>query len=487
MAQTSVGHVFISYSRKDEAVIKRIAKLLRRRGVDIWVDNKELVPGTPIWEEEIEKAIRGASAIVVLLSPDSKNSEWVRREIAFAEQYDKRIFPVLVRGDAKESIPIRLITSQFVDIRQNEDAGLRILCTELTRFLKDLEVQEEADFTEATNIERKQKRILEAAIENVVTVGNAAQLFVLIRRLDSKGIISIIQSVDEEIILDENNLKAKELEIEFPVEHGRIGFASISLQLTSPNFSPPQQSKHIKIPSDGDSELITFIVVPRAAGRLILQLEVLSEATSLTSRTIRTTAVESDETRQAKLLYSVPIVILVQHLNELKAPEELEQKERMNFASWAARHRVLATALVGTFIIILALAIWFATGVIKNSQKIIPVATTATSPAALQPASDLLTPNCRPSGNQPPSIHLNLVPRSVKINLTAELTISVSDPENDAYEILLFTAEKGEFPNGKEEPYLYIAPGLPDQDIITVWVGDHECQTKEEITITITQ
>ena len=79
----------------------------------MWVDNEKLVPGTPIWEEEIEKAIKAASAVVVILSPDSKNSEWVRREISLADQYRTRIFPVMVRGDEDSSITIRLITRQY--------------------------------------------------------------------------------------------------------------------------------------------------------------------------------------------------------------------------------------------------------------------------------------------------------------------------------------------------------------------------------------
>jgi hypothetical protein len=104
-------HVFMSYSRRDEAVMRRVVTFLREQSINVWVDNEKLVPGTPIWEVEIEKAIIGAGAVLVLLSPDSNISVWVRREISFAEQYSKRIFPLLVAGDEFTSIMLRLVTS----------------------------------------------------------------------------------------------------------------------------------------------------------------------------------------------------------------------------------------------------------------------------------------------------------------------------------------------------------------------------------------
>jgi chemotaxis protein histidine kinase CheA len=138
------GQVFISYSRRDDAAMRRVVAFLRKQGVNVWVDNEKLVPGTPIWEEEIEKAIHSASAVVVVLSPDSKRSVWVRREISLAERYQKRLFPVMVAGDEDSSITLRLITSQYVDIRENEETGLNALSTALSFYLDELEKQENA-------------------------------------------------------------------------------------------------------------------------------------------------------------------------------------------------------------------------------------------------------------------------------------------------------------------------------------------------------
>ena len=149
------GQVFISYSRKDDAVMRRIVGYLRKRGIIVWVDNEKLVPGTPIWEVEIEKAIRRAGAIVVLLSPDSNISPWVRREISYAEDNEKRIFPILIAGDERSTVPIRLTTHQRIDIRQNEATGLNALSAALSFYLEDLAAREQRTKEEAERLARE--------------------------------------------------------------------------------------------------------------------------------------------------------------------------------------------------------------------------------------------------------------------------------------------------------------------------------------------
>ena len=130
---TSAPHFFMSYSREDASLQGRIIAELRARGINIWVDIENLIPGSPAWEREIERAIRSAAGLVVLLSPDSHDSEWVRREISFAEQNSKRIFPVLIGGNEDDSVPLRLSSHHRVDLRRNFKNGL----DELANALKD--------------------------------------------------------------------------------------------------------------------------------------------------------------------------------------------------------------------------------------------------------------------------------------------------------------------------------------------------------------
>src|SRR6266508_5654918 len=128
---TPASYFFMSYNRENISLQRKVIAGLRERGVRAWVDIENLIPGSPAWEREIERAIRGAAGVIVLLSPDSNNSEWVRREISFAEQNQKRIFPILIRGDEDDSIPLRLSNHQRVDLRRNFGNGLDSLADAL--------------------------------------------------------------------------------------------------------------------------------------------------------------------------------------------------------------------------------------------------------------------------------------------------------------------------------------------------------------------
>lgn len=135
MNGSSAPYFFISYSREDTTYQQKVIRELRERGVNVWVDIENLIPGTPAWERVVERSIRGAAGFIVLLSPNSNNSEWVRREISFAEENDKRIFPVLIHGDENNSIPLRLSDHQRIDLRKDFNKGIDYLADTLKEFL----------------------------------------------------------------------------------------------------------------------------------------------------------------------------------------------------------------------------------------------------------------------------------------------------------------------------------------------------------------
>ncbi|MFT3893484.1 MAG: toll/interleukin-1 receptor domain-containing protein [Anaerolineales bacterium] len=163
--------IFISYSRKDTEALKKIVLFLRNQGFKVWVDNERLIPGTAIWEEEIEKAIKAASIVIVVMSPDSKNSEWVRREISLADQYRKHILPILVRGDEDSSITLRLGTRQFVDLRKDEATGLASLHNALVEHLGETHEQVEEKLNSLT----PQRTSTTAAITNDRSISETAK------------------------------------------------------------------------------------------------------------------------------------------------------------------------------------------------------------------------------------------------------------------------------------------------------------------------
>jgi hypothetical protein len=153
-------HLFLSYSRKDTDAMSRVRDTLRAEGFEVWTDEK-LTPGTTQWNKAIQQAIADSFGIVVLLSPDSKASDWVANEIAYAETHSLPIFPILVRGEQRDSVPIELIRVQRTDIRTRFLAQMQNLVDILQEHLQSQEEPEDQkDSVESKTLsEREQNRL----------------------------------------------------------------------------------------------------------------------------------------------------------------------------------------------------------------------------------------------------------------------------------------------------------------------------------------
>ena len=108
-----MSHVFISYSKKDISFARHLCDLLRRSGFDVWIDENQL-QASEVWWKVIERNVTVCGAFVVIMSPNSKELDWVEREILLAEKQKKSIFPVLLAG---EGWP-RLADIQYEDMHE---------------------------------------------------------------------------------------------------------------------------------------------------------------------------------------------------------------------------------------------------------------------------------------------------------------------------------------------------------------------------------
>ncbi|MCD4686063.1 MAG: toll/interleukin-1 receptor domain-containing protein, partial [Anaerolineae bacterium] len=111
--------VYISYSHSDSEAMRAIANALRGHGLDVWAD-EALNVSTSGWTETAEDAIRASKLVVAMLSPNAKQSDWVRAELDFARVIERRIFPVLVSGDERTSVPFGLTRAQSLDARDGD-------------------------------------------------------------------------------------------------------------------------------------------------------------------------------------------------------------------------------------------------------------------------------------------------------------------------------------------------------------------------------
>lgn len=128
--------IFISYSRKDETIMRRICEALAAHQLTYWVDANDLKPGTRSWRKAVEQAIENAGCLVVLLSPDAKASKWIEAELDYADSHGKMVFPVLIRGNRATSAPLGVSTAQMVDLVSTDfDSGIHSLVEAVQHFL----------------------------------------------------------------------------------------------------------------------------------------------------------------------------------------------------------------------------------------------------------------------------------------------------------------------------------------------------------------
>lgn len=85
--------IFISYSRKDSAIVKRYYDYLKAAGLSVWVDETGIETGTE-FKKIIVRAIKDSKVFLFFSSAASNASPWTVKEVNVAVSYRKRIIPV---------------------------------------------------------------------------------------------------------------------------------------------------------------------------------------------------------------------------------------------------------------------------------------------------------------------------------------------------------------------------------------------------------
>ena len=112
--------IFLSYNREDAAVAKRYADAFAAEGFNVWWD--ATLRSGEAYDEVTEAALRGAKAVVVLWSPRSVVSRWVRAEATIADRC-KTLVPVTIEACER---PIMFELTQTADLAHwTGDAGDR--------------------------------------------------------------------------------------------------------------------------------------------------------------------------------------------------------------------------------------------------------------------------------------------------------------------------------------------------------------------------
>jgi hypothetical protein len=109
--------IFLSYSSKDREFAVWLRDEFRKDNYSIWRDGDRIEAGSK-WMKQLRKGLETCQVMVLLISPDSVDSEYVALEVEEFQSKGKRIFPVKVRPC---ETPDHLSKLQMVDATENKE------------------------------------------------------------------------------------------------------------------------------------------------------------------------------------------------------------------------------------------------------------------------------------------------------------------------------------------------------------------------------
>lgn len=130
--------VFISYSTKDTDFITQLSAELVKNRIQIWLDKWEMQPGDSLIDK-IQNGLSDSSFLLVVLSKNSVDSEWCKKELnsgLMRELNEKKVIviPVLL-DDCK--IPLFLQEKVYADFRTDFDSGFKALLRPLSKLFSE--------------------------------------------------------------------------------------------------------------------------------------------------------------------------------------------------------------------------------------------------------------------------------------------------------------------------------------------------------------
>ena len=123
------NEVFLSHSNLDGSFVSAIVDVLRHHGIPVWYSKTNLV-GAQQWHDKIGAALKRCDWLVVVLSPNSVNSAWVKREVVYSlndHRYDEKIIPLLHQPCDYDQLSWTLPSIHMVDFTGSFEDGCRSL------------------------------------------------------------------------------------------------------------------------------------------------------------------------------------------------------------------------------------------------------------------------------------------------------------------------------------------------------------------------
>jgi hypothetical protein len=114
--------VFISHSSKDALIARQLAHRLSEAGLDVWIPEDKILPGDN-WAKKVGQALEESDLMVVLVTRQAFESEWLKEEIQYAltaGRYKGRLIPVFFGSESETSSDVPWILRKLDSVQLKE-------------------------------------------------------------------------------------------------------------------------------------------------------------------------------------------------------------------------------------------------------------------------------------------------------------------------------------------------------------------------------
>ncbi|PQJ17006.1 toll/interleukin-1 receptor domain-containing protein [Nonlabens tegetincola] len=130
--------VFISYSTKDSKFVNELSAELIKNRINIWLDKWEMQPGDSLIDK-IQDGLTDSSFLLVVLSENSVQSEWCKKELnsgLMREIKEKKVVVIPILLDDCD-VPVFLQEKVYADFRDKFETGFQELIRPLAKLSSD--------------------------------------------------------------------------------------------------------------------------------------------------------------------------------------------------------------------------------------------------------------------------------------------------------------------------------------------------------------
>jgi hypothetical protein len=150
-AARSFSSCFVSHSSKDEEFAQKLSARLRTAGVPVWYAPEDIQPGEKTYDQ-VKKAIASFDRLLVVLSPHSMSSNWVKTELANALARERR-------EGSRVLFPIALVPIDVIQAWEcfDPDSGI-----DIAKELRSYHIPDFSNWSDPEEFERQVAKVIRA-------------------------------------------------------------------------------------------------------------------------------------------------------------------------------------------------------------------------------------------------------------------------------------------------------------------------------------